>query len=244
MNEYGLDVNALNKFIVTGRAGKTAWGERMVAVSRPEFVLERFLVLKGRKFSFATGEDEEATLFIEEGEICIDGITLAAHQVVLIGPRGTKEIEAITRSALYVFRGTAEPSTSDPYGVKRGTSDRREKYWGSIETIVNKGYTGKRIFCRKGSHASLEFHCRKQEAYSVHSGKLLVRLRAGRAEDRFFEMPAGTLIFIPLVLCISEEVLKIPSLLKFPRTTKTATRSWLKMGRRGRCPIWTILDTI
>jgi len=75
--------------------------------------------------------------------------------------------------------------------------DFRSKYWGSIETIVNGAYTGKRLIFRKGQHSSLHFHCAKTETYFIHSGKLLIRLRAGRGEDRFFELPAGYTLNIP-----------------------------------------------
>ncbi len=43
----------------------------------------------------------------------------------------------------------------------------------------------------------MEYHCRKIESYFIHSGKLLLRLRAGRGEDRFFELEKGVSSFTP-----------------------------------------------
>ena len=77
------------------------------------------------------------------------------------------------------------------------TTDFRDKYWGHIQTMLNRTYTGKRLFFKQGKHSSLHFHCNKTETYFIHSGELLVRLRAGRGEDRSFTLHAGDTLFIP-----------------------------------------------
>ena len=75
--------------------------------------------------------------------------------------------------------------------------DYRDKYWGSIQSLVNEEYAGKRIYIKAGSQNSLEFHCRKTETYFVHSGKLKVGLRLGRGENRSVVIAAGDIFEIP-----------------------------------------------
>ncbi len=103
-----------------------------------------------------------------------------------IAPASSLRLRGICAASGYIFRGPA--GVEIQMGASAETSDLRSKYWGSIETIVNAGYTGKRLFFRKGQHSSLHFHCAKMETYFVHSGCLLVRLRAGRGQDRWFPL--------------------------------------------------------
>ncbi|MBV9947431.1 MAG: hypothetical protein JOZ69_11320 [Myxococcales bacterium] len=77
------------------------------------------------------------------------------------------------------------------------TSDFREKYWGTIETIVDDDFAGKRIFLREGGQSSLEFHTHKVESYFLHSGKVRVGLRTGRAENRSVILTAGQSFDVP-----------------------------------------------
>jgi len=100
-------------------------------------------------------------------------------------------------SFVYILSGPKVLSRPATCEVSHTTADVREKYWGKIETIVSKDYAGKRIFCEAGKHSSLEYHCKKTEGYYIHSGALVVRVRAGRAEDKLFELTAGQAMFIP-----------------------------------------------
>ncbi|VVC02135.1 Cupin [uncultured archaeon] len=50
---------------------------------------------------------------------------------------------------------------------------------------------------RKGTQNSLEVHCSKHETYFVHSGKLKVGLRVGRAENRSVALEKGDVFHIP-----------------------------------------------
>ncbi len=197
MNHYGIDVNKLDQLITTPILEKAEWGSRTVIMSRDEFSLERIILHAGKSFGILLPKGKEATIFIENGIIRLGIEKLEEHDVFFCVPGQNLEFVAEDNATVYIFLGKAELSTNNLYGTKQQILDHREKYWGSIGTIVSKSYAGKRIFCRRGEHASLEFHCQKKEAYFVHSGKLLVRLRAGRAEDRYFEMAAGTAIFIP-----------------------------------------------
>lgn len=187
MNQYGIDINTVDKFI-TKPGGK-------VLLSGPAFRLEKICVDAGQSVSLEGDTNFEATLFLEEGEAVIEGISIGAHEIVTLSPQKTWNIFVKKSAVAYLFFGPPDPASS--YLKKTAPFDFREKYWGNIQTIVNKDYAGKRIFVRKGENASLEFHCRKSEGYFIHSGKLLLRLRAGRGEDKFFELEAGSSAFAP-----------------------------------------------
>lgn len=195
-NQYGIDVNTLHEFVGKPAAEKTAWGSRSLLISKKEFSLERVEIRASQKFPFAGNKSLETTVYIEEGGVEVSGTTIGARESISFAPSSRASLEAKENSVVYLFSGEARGAPGE-YGKKQRTSDYRDKYWGSIETIISKKYAGKRIFCRKGKHASLEYHRNKIEAYYVHSGNLLTRLRAGRAEEKFFEMPAGSTIFIP-----------------------------------------------
>jgi mannose-6-phosphate isomerase-like protein (cupin superfamily) len=76
-------------------------------------------------------------------------------------------------------------------------SDFRDKYWGSIETVVSQEVAGKRILLRANCQSSLEFHCCKVESYYIHSGKVKVGLRIGRGENRNVIVGAGESFEVP-----------------------------------------------
>ncbi len=195
MNQYGIDIKTLDKFITKPEKEPKDWGFYILAVDVPEFRLEAFNVSKGKEFEFSPKGDWEATIFAEEGNVEIEGKNILAKELIAVPPNAKITISANENSAVYVFSGPADKSSR--YFLKTKTTDFRDKYWGTIETITSKNYAAKRIFVRKGDCASLEYHCRKIESYFIHSGKLLLRLRAGRGEDRFFELEKGTSSFTP-----------------------------------------------
>jgi mannose-6-phosphate isomerase-like protein (cupin superfamily) len=132
---------------------------------------------------------------VEAGKFEAGEATVEQGQLLNIGPGTRLTMRGLPAATAYLFRGAAQGLETGSAAVP--TSDFRSKYWGSIETIVNGAYTGKRLCFRKGQHSSLHFHCTKTETYFIHSGRLLIRLRAGRGEDRFFELPAGYTLNIP-----------------------------------------------
>ena len=74
---------------------------------------------------------------------------------------------------------------------------RVEKYWGYMETLFNfEGCTTKRIFMKKGSQSSLEFHCQKKEVYYIESGILKVGVRIGRGENKSVLAEQGEIFHI------------------------------------------------
>lgn len=195
MNQYGLDVDKLDQLLLTPISEETKWGLFSTIVSQDEFLLRRARINAKKLFPFEGENSKEATIYVEEGIVSIGGVDLKEREFTILGPREKKEITTEEGAVIYIFYGKA--SDSAQYGSKHGTSDFRDKYWGTIETIVSKNYAAKRMFVKKGSHASLEYHVKKLEAYYVHSGKLLARFRAGRAEDRYFEIGPGSGVLIP-----------------------------------------------
>tara|TARA_Y100000296_G_scaffold39015_1_gene45121 strand:- start:253 stop:681 length:429 start_codon:yes stop_codon:yes gene_type:complete len=75
-----------------------------------------------------------------------------------------------------------------------------DKYWGNMKTLFeNDQYTVKRIFMKKGTQSSMEYHIDKEESYYIESGKLKIGTRIGRAkntslilnENDVFNIPVG-----------------------------------------------------
>jgi mannose-6-phosphate isomerase-like protein (cupin superfamily) len=164
-------------------------------ITRPEYSLERIVLDLQATCEVESRSSESATIFVEDGEMQAGSFSLAPHYLLNIDRCSGLKLAGTRSATAYIFRGAASDSIAT--GKPTHTSDFRPKYWGSIETIVNAEYTGKRLFFQKGKHSSLHFHCAKTETYFIHSGRLLIRLRAGRGEDRWFELPAGSTLDIP-----------------------------------------------
>jgi len=74
-----------------------------------------------------------------------------------------------------------------------------EKYWGKMDTLFeNDLYSVKRIFMRKGTQSSMEYHVKKQESYYIESGCLKVGTRIGRAKNKSFILQQGDVFHIPV----------------------------------------------
>ncbi len=195
MHQYGIDINTLDKFITKPEEKKKDWGFYSLVADVLEFRLEVFVLLKGREIEFSPKSEWEATIFVEEGNVEVEKQNLIVQELITVPSGANAKILAKENSAVYVFSGPADESSR--YFEKQKPFDFRDKYWGNIQTIVSKDYAAKRIFVRKGDCASLEYHCRKIESYFIHSGKLLLRLRAGRGEERFFTLEKGQASFTP-----------------------------------------------
>lgn len=196
------------------------WGSLTVCTDVPHYSLYRFELLPGGAQPLHFHPSGHGHVFVETGDLLLRSLDaygrplrsvvrqgrvlpLAAHQVhgfashagaifYLIGPR----IDGDLRFALVETLEQAEQASAtgdlDELDESGGdTGDRREKYWGRIETIVDGEVAGKRIFVKKGGQSSLEFHVEKRETYWVHSGLLKVGLRVGRAENRSIVLTAG-----------------------------------------------------
>ena len=74
-----------------------------------------------------------------------------------------------------------------------------DKYWGNMQTLFeNDLYTVKRIFMKKGTQSSMEYHVKKEESYYIESGQLKVGTRIGRAENKSLILNQGDVFHIPV----------------------------------------------
>lgn len=74
-----------------------------------------------------------------------------------------------------------------------------EKYWGDMKTLFeNDQFSVKRIFMRKGTQSSMEYHVKKEESYYIESGRLRIGTRIGRAENKSFVLEQGQVFHIPV----------------------------------------------
>ncbi len=72
-----------------------------------------------------------------------------------------------------------------------------EKYWGDMTTLFEDDlHSVKRIFMRKDTQSSLEFHVKKKESYYIESGTLKVGLRIGRAKNTSLILKQGDVFHI------------------------------------------------
>ena len=72
-----------------------------------------------------------------------------------------------------------------------------DKYWGNMSTLFETDdYSIKKIFMKKGSQSSMEFHIKKEESYYIDSGKLKVGLRIGRGENKSVILEEGDVFHI------------------------------------------------
>ena len=82
------------------------------------------------------------------------------------------------------------PKKTKPDGVV-------EKYWGNMFPVFeNDNFCVKRIFMKKDSQSSLEYHVKKREMYFIESGKLKVGLRVGRAQNTSLILEKGEIFHI------------------------------------------------
>ena len=73
----------------------------------------------------------------------------------------------------------------------------KDKYWGYITSVyADEDFTLKKIFMKKDSQSSMEYHCKKNEYYYIFSGKLKVGFRFGRAQNKSLVMEEGDVLHI------------------------------------------------
>ena len=72
-----------------------------------------------------------------------------------------------------------------------------EKYWGWMTTVFETDdYSIKKIFMRKGTQGSMEFHTKKVESYYIDTGKLKLGLRIGRGQNKSLILNQGDVFHI------------------------------------------------
>ena len=73
------------------------------------------------------------------------------------------------------------------------------KYWGGMKTLFeNDQYSVKRIFMKKDTQSSMEYHIKKEESYYIESGKLKIGTRIGRGKNKSFILEQGQIFHIPV----------------------------------------------
>lgn len=202
------------------------WGKVTVCADRPEYGLFRLDLDQGESRPLHFHRTQAVTYLVEEGRVLLrekDGQGRTGSRLVTKGgvfraePGVAHGFYGVEASVVYGFTGAgplrevflveepAEAAQSCERIVSFGsyeeradhTFDLRQKYWGTIETVVSGEISGKRIQLRPRSQSSLEFHCHKVETYYVHSGKVKVGLRVGRGENKSLITEGGEAFDIP-----------------------------------------------
>jgi len=217
--QYGLSIEEVNK-VKLPTSLVLPWGEVTVCADRAEYGLIRLDLEEGAAQPLHFCRTRWIVYLIEEGEVAVrhkdrEGKSWShalKRQQVFHAPAGKVHgFCGLTKSVIYGF--TTSKPVDEVYLVESPqegwenfrqlvvtkdwaegtdrTSDFREKYWGTIESVVSQEVAGKRIFLRAREQSSLEIHCSKVETYYLHSGKIKVGLRVGRGENKSVALSAG-----------------------------------------------------
>ena len=215
---YGLTLDRV-KEINRPAPVAAAWGSVTSCTEMAEYALYRIDLHAGaaQPLHFHPGAGGE--FFLESGEVLVRSLDkeggvqaamLRRGEVLPVMPFAVHGFASAAPAILYLFVARAQPGlefipveTAEAAAasfaalartnarIGRATTDQREKYWGRIETIVDGDVAGKRMFVHKGGQSSLEFHVEKRETYFIHSGRLKVGLRIGRAENHSVTLGPG-----------------------------------------------------
>jgi len=190
-----------------------AWGDIKYCVKHKKYKLTSFQLNKDYCLSLRISKTDQARLFLLNGQLIInidgnygvmqsnESINLPENISIDVVADEFSEFFIFSKNNLNEIKGSArikadkseerEQSKEILNKIGDRTYDKREKYWGRIETIFSDEIAGKVMHIKKGIQGSLEYHLEKVEAYYIHSGKLSVGLRYGRAEDRSIILNAG-----------------------------------------------------
>lgn len=199
--QYGYDINQIKKQIYRPKAQKTSWGSFGKVVENKNYGLDIAFVAKDKKAPLSLKKylGKEAVLYVEQGDVVIDKFNLKSTETLFLPPKIFKKpllISAKKDSFIYIFSGPIAGKISN--FKKGGLYNFHNQPWADLVwTMANRDFAAKKIFFKKGNNSSFHFHCQKSETYFVHSGKLFLRLRAGKGEDRFFVVSPGQAVDIP-----------------------------------------------
>jgi len=205
IHKYGVHFDEIEKQIYTPEYQQKEWGFLCHAIENPDYNLDQFFIKNGKTCSINLKDyaGKEVIIYLIEGELNIPGIgTLKPENTVFFPTTSSLtdlQVQASRDSYLYLFFGPSyDEKITDKDFLKGETYDRRNKPWAEnlIETVINRHFTGKQIFYEQGNNCSFHFHCQKTETYFIHSGKLLLQLRAGHAEDRYYVLGPGQAVKI------------------------------------------------
>lgn len=186
---------------------------------RSEYALQKLYLSLKKAQPYHLYANARGVYFLEEGELLIrtlqeDGSPqyerLMPQHLFELPARKIHSLCALKESVVYFFKNQDDTpiwcetvaqaqqmfSQLCPYAFQIPLhqaipSDFREKYWGSICTIVSEEFAGKRLVLKKNTQSSLEFHCHKVESYYLHSGLIKIGLRIGRGENTSILLEAG-----------------------------------------------------
>ncbi|MBI2042694.1 MAG: hypothetical protein HYT21_03055 [Candidatus Nealsonbacteria bacterium] len=202
--QYGYDINEVEQQVYTPQLAAAPWGYLCKVVENDQYGLSQVYIKKGSVFLLNPQDfhGREVTVYIESGQVSLKSEELMPQETLLFSAdqiNGNIDITANEDAFLYLFSG---PPSSDDLreGIfkKSTVFNFRDQYWADILwTMVNRAYAGKKIFFKKGNNSSFHFHCQKKETYFVHSGKLLLRFRAGKGEDKYLAVDPGQAADIP-----------------------------------------------
>ena len=185
---YGFSFEDISK-IGYPKKISSEFGYYIDAIIQSEFTLRKIIAKKyfNGKASFGTG-----TLYIEKGEIVVNEKSLENGHILDLS-KSVSEVKVLQDTIGYIFSGNnLEPFSSN--ACIKVPFDTKVKYWGNIKSIVNSSkmnFAGKKIFMKKGTQSSLEYHIEKKEAYFLQSGELKIGLRVGRAENKSVVLKQG-----------------------------------------------------
>lgn len=204
--DYGYDINQVGRQIFRPQRKKTKWGYFAKASDNKHYGLAQAFIKKGKVFplDLKNYSKKEAVVYLESGLVEVK----IRNKVENLKPQDTlffaesfnnlAEIKAKKDSCLYIFSGPPTVDNLKKVGFKKArVFNFRDQFWADmLWTMVNREFAGKKIYFRQGNNSSLHFHRLKTETYFVHSGKLFLRFKAGKGEDRFFVLEPGQAVDI------------------------------------------------
>lgn len=218
MMGYGLTFDDVKKINVPYEAPQS-WGGLTNCTKSSFYSLHRITLAPGRAQSLHFHPKGSGHIFVESGSVVFrtvntDGVatavSVAQGGVIALVPFQVYALSSAAGAVAYLagehvemLRSVMVESAEQAEAATRvlagrpistggiSTTDIRDKYWGRIETILDGDVAAKRIFVAKDGQSSMEFHVEKRETYWIHSGRLKVGLRVGRAENRSIVLEAG-----------------------------------------------------
>jgi len=208
---YGLSLNDI-PHAVDPLIAAFSWGELCHCAHLPEtYSLDQYTLLEGEQIPFHFYLTRKGTYYVEHGTLLlhlfnkegkVDTVLLTPGNTFPCMPGQVHSFEAKEKATFYFFTNGgafSDAQTLVDCSVPERTIrpcenkwfDEKEKYWGSIATIVDDEYAGKRIVMKKNTQSSLEFHCSKTESYFLQSGLLRIGIRYGRSENSSIVLKPG-----------------------------------------------------
>ena len=113
-----------------------------------------------------------------------------------------------------------------------------QKYWGSITTVYgDENFALKKIFMKKGTQSSMEYHIKKEETYYIYSGKLKLGLRVGRAENKFIILEKNDIYHIPVGLMHMRMALEDTVIIEWSNGDDDEDSNIVEDGKKYKFPL-------